>query len=262
MCDTTYSSSQCAAVISKLNSMKVVAETSRTKVYVSKKLAYKFITKASVSNWWIGDDERIPLEIYLLLKLKNCAKICQIVTYFETANEWCIVMRKPKDCLTLWALPKLNEYTTKRFIIQIIEAIQNCYARKICHGDLKSENILIDAKTGDIVLVDFGSALFFDPKRRYKCFTGTFYPPEYLRGGDYRDEPYSVFCIGILTLELLTQLDLYNYNNKGKSLLKILRRFRVSASCEHFIKQCLMDDENCRPALSALMIHPWLKIKK
>lgn len=44
-----------------------------------------------------------------------------------------------------------------RFLKQVIEALQFCHSKGIVHRDIKDENILIDTRTGDIKIIDFGS---------------------------------------------------------------------------------------------------------
>ena len=44
--------------------------------------------------------------------------------------------------------------------VQVVEAVQYCMSMCVLHRDVKDENILIDLKTSQIKLIDFGSGSF------------------------------------------------------------------------------------------------------
>ena len=57
----------------------------------------------------------------------------------------------------------MNERSAKFLFRQVVKAVRHCHAYGVVHGDVKSENVLVEMKTGRAVLIDFGNA--FRPER-------------------------------------------------------------------------------------------------
>ena len=51
---------------------------------------------------------------------------------------------------------KLSEIKCRKYVHQLCQALRYCHSRKICHRDIKPQNILIDDRTDRVFLVDFG----------------------------------------------------------------------------------------------------------
>jgi len=89
------------------------------------------------------------------VSLKNEESIIGIVLE-RNINEVCLFdYLFQNDCL--------NENEARIIMKQIVEISINLLNLGILHGDLKSENILIDPKTKLIKVIDFGSAQLLDP---------------------------------------------------------------------------------------------------
>lgn len=56
---------------------------------------------------------------------------------------------------------RLSDKLSSRFTRQICEAMDFCHSRKICHRDIKPQNILIDGRD-NVKIVDFGFASFME----------------------------------------------------------------------------------------------------
>lgn len=55
---------------------------------------------------------------------------------------------------------RLCENITKRYMLQILRAVNYMHHKNIVHRDLKPENILIDTADNSICIIDFGNALY------------------------------------------------------------------------------------------------------
>ena len=105
----------------------------------------------------------VPKEVALL----NCLKhkyIIKMLDYFEDHDNFYIVMERPEKYIDLFDYisgKRIMSERSGRFLFrQVVEAMQYCMAMGVLHRDVKDENILIDLKTSQIKLIDFGSGTF------------------------------------------------------------------------------------------------------
>jgi calcium-dependent protein kinase len=68
-----------------------------------------------------------------------------------------------------------SEGKAAHYIRQILSAVNYMHKQNVCHRDLKPENILVDADSGTLKIIDFGTATYYDKITKLKSFVGTPY---------------------------------------------------------------------------------------
>jgi serine/threonine protein kinase len=72
-------------------------------------------------------------------------------------------LSQPESKMPMW-VERRHEVVSQDFVLiyeaarRLINAVKRLHAQGIAHRDIKSENVLINAKTGEIKLIDFGCA--------------------------------------------------------------------------------------------------------
>jgi len=121
----------------------------------------------------------LPAEIAVLQRLTGVDGVVHLVDHFETADCFLIVLERPTPSEDLFdyitrrgALP---EAQARDIFRQTISTVKRVHDAGVFHRDIKDENMLIDADTGRVRLIDFGSA-GFARNNPYTYFGGT-WPP-------------------------------------------------------------------------------------
>ena len=144
----------------------------------------------------------VPMEICLLKKVSSVAGVVQMLDFYEKADSFIVVMERPEPTKDLFDYitekGPLSEKVAKDFFRQIVETLREVHKCGVVHRDIKDENILVDLKTGELKLIDFGSGAFLK-EGVYSDFDGKASLPFTI---DLR--PIPKFCLICLYFEHLT----------------------------------------------------------
>jgi len=231
-------------------------------------VAIKHVMKNKVSDWIQPDDNRsncssaIPMEIYLLQRVNHIEGIAHLLDYYEMPDYFVLVLERPDPVSDLFdhitQRGPLEEDVARKYMIQILATVIQLHEAGVVHRDIKDENVLLDARTGTLKLIDFGSGALLR-NGPYTTFEGTrvYAPPEWVERRCYRAVPAAVWSLGILLYDMLTgDLPFSSDDEIARGTIQFRRS--VSSEAEDLIRRCLSYEAYQRPTFTDIVRHPFL----
>ncbi|KAL7667632.1 hypothetical protein ACOME3_010543 [Neoechinorhynchus agilis] len=206
-------------------------------------------------------------------------QIQPIIDYFEDETRWLLVMPYSPYLMDLYdylnddiEMPAFNDNSScsnrsvkmlpadmcKYVFKQLVKISNDLMNIGIVHRDLKIENILVNAMTMQISLIDFGASAIAQD-RDYTDFHGTlaYRTPEFILRHGYSAGPSTVWMLGLVLFDLLNG---YLPFKREEDIIagRLVYREGISAAVREFISSCLCVDPNQRLDLEALVKHSLL----
>src|SRR5215211_8966817 len=114
--------------------------------------------------------------------------------------------------------PVFNIKETIRVAEQLANALAHCHKVNVKHGDIKSNNVKFNEKTGNYVLLDFGMAMMSDEQRRTSLrHAGAieFMAPEQNEGRMLLQT--DIYSFGVILFELIAGVVPFPLRDRGET---------------------------------------------
>ncbi|KAI9187914.1 Protein kinase [Blastocladiella emersonii ATCC 22665] len=173
-------------------------------VYTGHRVALKFINKAKLARE-DGMAARVEREIEYLRFLRH-PHIIKLYEVLATPTDLVMVMEYAGDELFHYIAERgrMAEDEARRFLQQLLSAVEYCHRHRIVHRDLKPENLLLDARR-HLKVADFGlsNTLHDGNFLNTSCGSPNYAAPEVIAGKLYAGPEVDVWSCGVILYVML-----------------------------------------------------------
>ncbi|UJR13676.1 hypothetical protein I4U23_000688 [Adineta vaga] len=195
--------------------------------------------------------------------------IVQLHEVMETENSYYIVLDLVQGMEFVKYLTKrkqLDEDETRKYIRQIVSAVDHMHRANVVHRDLKLQNFILD-ENEDIVIIDFGLSNSLDEKGflTTQCGSPAYAAPEIFSHQEYGPS-VDVWSIGVNMYAMLVGKLPFKVEQRSRNLAKlhacILKGCEIpntlSKDCKDLLTRLLEPSPTKRISMQEILRHPFL----
>ncbi|XP_071956741.1 uncharacterized protein [Antedon mediterranea] len=237
-----------------------------THIVAQERVAIKIIDKRLIANRdYVKKNLRREADMMRKLNHANISKLYEVL---ETQNNYYLVMELAEGGEFMRYLcdrRRLSERETRRFMRQLVSAVEYMHQEELVHRDIKIENFLLDSNN-DLKVIDFGLSNVLGPDGflRTQCGSPAYAAPEIFSSTGY-GTAVDAWSIGVNMFAMLTGELPFNVdppNNMCKLHAKIIEGCVfpdfLTKDCKDLLSRLLTVDETSRIKLSEVLKHSWM----
>ena len=235
----------------------------------NEKVAIKILEKKKILEY--EDKVRIEREIKILKSLRH-PNIVHLYSVVQTKESLYIIMEYAKGIELFEYIGKkkrIEEKIACHIYQQIISGLEYLHKNNIVHRDIKPENLIIDRKTKDLKIVDFGLSNIFNTEKtkllQSSCGSPSYAAPEMLQGKKYKPQLVDIWSSGIVLYAMICGYLPFEDDNNDLLYRKIcIGKYTipdfVSNDCKDLLRKILVTDPSKRITIKQIKNHPWFQL--
>jgi serine/threonine protein kinase len=183
--------------------------------------------------------------------------------FIENRNNWSKEIKTPykrKDKYNNDVFYRVNRNFKLKVIKNILNGLKDIHDIGIVHGDIKTNNLIINSLNGDVKFIDFGAGIFIESGRKYMETDWTHGTLGYRAPEEDQNNllgfSSDIYSLAVTIIEIWNGNIWYSGNSFKKCRNELLRSLRILEKEEKMgviLRKCISMDGRKRPNISKLI---------